>query len=58
VVYLKGSGPPEAPGSVRKIVKTGISDGVWTELKGGLEKGEQVIVDEKPQEAKKGFRLF
>lgn len=58
LVYLPGSGPLEAPGTVRKIIKTGISDGVWTELKGGLEKGAQVIVDEKPQELKKGFRLF
>lgn len=58
LVYLAGDGPKEAPGMTRKIVKTGISDGVWTELKGGLEKGAQVIVDERPQEAKKGFRLF
>src|SRR5690606_8184598 len=58
LVYLLGEGPPEAPGTVRKIVSTGISDGVWTELKGGPEKGAQVIVDERPRELKKGFRLF
>jgi HlyD family secretion protein len=58
LVFLLGKGPPEAPGSERKIVQTGISDGVWTELVGGLEKGASVIVDEKPQEEKKGFRLF
>jgi HlyD family secretion protein len=58
LVFLLGKGPPEAPGSERKIVQTGISDGVWTELVGGLEKGASVIVDEKPQEEKTGFRLF
>lgn len=58
VVYLLGEGPLEAPGTARKIVSTGISDGVWTELKGGLEKSAQVIVDERPRELKKGFRLF
>ena len=58
LVYLLGEGPVEAPGTRRKIIQTGISDGVWTELKGGLEKDAKVIVDEKPQDLKKGFRLF
>lgn len=58
VVYLPGDGPPEAPGVVRRIVKTGISDGVWTELEGGLDKSAVVIVDEKPRQSQRGFRLF
>ncbi len=58
VVYLQGNGPADAPGVVRKIVETGISDGVWTELVGGLEKSATVIVDEKPRDSKRGFRLF
>lgn len=58
LVYLLGDGPPEAPGSHRKIIQIGISDGVFTEVKGGLDKGALVIVDEKPREMKKGFRLF
>lgn len=58
VVYLTGDGPPDDPGVVRKIVDIGKSDGVWTELEGGLPKDAQVIVDEKPRESKRGFRLF
>ncbi len=58
LVYLEGGGPKQAPGTVRKIVETGVSDGVWTEVRGGLEKSASVIVDEKPRESKRGFRLF
>lgn len=58
LVYLLGEGPPEAPSTHRKIIEVGVSDGVYTEVKGGLDKGAQVIVDEKPKESKKGFRLF
>lgn len=57
-VYLVGEGPPEKPGSHAKLVDVGISDGVWTELRGGLAEKAQVIVDEKPSDEKKGFRLF
>ena len=57
-VYLLGSGPPEKPGSTPTTVEIGISDGVWTELKQKLPEGSKVIVDEKPSDAKKGFRLF
>lgn len=57
-VYLVGGGPKDAPGTISKVVEIGISDGVWTELKSGLSPGEQPIVDEKPRESKKGFRLF
>lgn len=57
-VYLLGEGPPERPGSHAKLVDIGISDGVWTELRGGLAEKAEVIVDEKPSDEKKGFRLF
>ena len=57
-VYLLGDGPPDSPGHHRKFVDVGVSDGVWTELEAGLPKSAQVIVDERPPEEKKGFRLF
>lgn len=57
-VYLEGNGPQQAPGVQAQVVEVGISDGVWTELKGGLTEGARPIVDEKPDESKKGFRLF
>jgi HlyD family secretion protein len=57
-VFLVGDGPPEAPGTTSKVVEVGISDGVWTELKSELPPSVQFIVDEKPKESKKGFRLF
>lgn len=58
VVYLTTGGPPEDPTFERRIVQVGISDGVWTEVKGGLDAKSEVIVDEKPRASKKGFRLF
>jgi len=57
-IYQAGDGPPEDPGTSEKLVQIGISDGVWTEIKEGLSKDQEVIVDEKPQDKKKGFRLF
>jgi hypothetical protein len=57
-VYREGPGPKESPGTTAQLVDIGISDGVWTELRGGLDKGARVIVDERPRTDKKGFRLF
>jgi HlyD family secretion protein len=57
-VYLEGEGPKQSPGVKAQVVEVGISDGVWTELKEGLALGARPIVDEKPDESKKGFRLF
>lgn len=57
-VFLVGRGPVEAPGFEAKLVDVGITDGVWSELRGGLAPGAQVIVDERPSGEKRGFRLF
>ncbi len=57
-VYLLGSGPVDHPGTLSQVISLGISDGVWTEVKDSLKEGQEVIVDEKPREEKKGFRLF
>lgn len=57
-IYLLGSGPVDKPGSTAKTVGIGVSDGVWTELKEKLPENSKLIVDEKPGDAKKGFRLF
>ncbi len=57
-VYFEGSGPARDPGTKSQLIDIGISDGVWTEVEGGLEKGQEVIVDERPRNEEKGFRLF
>jgi len=57
-VFLQGSGPVTDPGTTTKMVDLGLTDGVWSEVKSGLVKGQQVIVDEHTDDKKRGFRLF
>lgn len=57
-VFLEGDGPKENPGTKTQLITVGITDGVWTEIKSGLESGAQVIIDEQAAEKKRGFRLF
>jgi HlyD family secretion protein len=57
-VYQIASGPPEDPTLKNHLIQVGITDGVWTEVKAGLSVGEKVVVDEKPVQTRKGFRLF
>lgn len=40
------------------MIDLGLSDGVWSEVKSGLVRGQQVIVDENTDDKKRGFRLF
>jgi HlyD family secretion protein len=57
-VFIEGNGPPSDPGATALLVDVGITDGVWTEIKKGLSAGSRVIVDERTEEKKRGFRLF
>lgn len=57
-VYQEGPGLKEAPGTLARLIEVGISDGVWTEVRAGLQPGEEVIVDERPTDENRGFRLF
>jgi HlyD family secretion protein len=57
-VYVQLGGTPDNPRIERRVIQIGISDGVYTVVKGGLEAGAAVIVDEKVSETKRGFRLF
>jgi HlyD family secretion protein len=41
-----------------RVVQVGITDGTWTELRGGAALGAEVVVEQRDQEQKKGFRLF
>jgi len=57
-VYVQLGGPPEAPRFERRVIDIGISDGVYTVVRAGLEPAAAVIVDEKVDEQRRGFRLF
>jgi HlyD family secretion protein len=57
-VYVQLGGPPEAPRFERRVIDIGISDGVYTAVRAGLEPNAKVIVDEKVDEQRRGFRLF
>ncbi len=57
-IFVEGPGPKVDPGSKPLIIDVGITDGVWTEVKGGLQQGAQVIVDESVTKKQRGFRLF
>ncbi len=42
-----------------RVVSIGITDGIWTELKGGaLPAGADVITEQRDAEKKRGFRIF
>lgn len=58
VVVLQTGGPPEDPMVERRTIEIGISDGVYTVVRSGLEPEAPVIVDENASEARRGFRLF
>jgi len=58
VVYLELGGPREDPKVERRVLEIGISDGVYTVVRGGLGEGAPVIVDEKASMSQRGFRLF
>ena len=58
-VYLSAGGEPGKEKADEKIVEIGVSDGVWTELKDDqLPVGTEVVVEERGQQKKRGFRLF
>jgi HlyD family secretion protein len=57
-VYVQLGGPPDKPRIERRVIDIGISDGVYTVVKNGLDAGAAVIVDEKVNETQRGFRLF
>lgn len=57
-LFLPAGGPPEHEKSKPLVVEVGITDGLWTELKGGpLKVGDPVIVEER-ETKKKGFNPF
>jgi len=53
-------GPLDAPDAKleARAIEPGVSDGVYTEAKSGLKTGDAVVVDEKPRDLKRGFRIF
>lgn len=57
-VHLQLGGPADDPKVERRVIQVGISDGVYTVVRSGLELGAPVIVDENATEARRGFRLF
>jgi HlyD family secretion protein len=59
-VYLVAGGPPGREELAEKVLKLGITDGVWTELAGGdLAPGTQVVVEQKDEKQKaKRFGIF
>jgi HlyD family secretion protein len=57
-VYVQLGGPPDKPRIERRVIEVGISDGVYTVVKSGLEPNAAVITDEKVSETARGFRLF
>lgn len=57
-VYLVEGGPPEAPRYGSRTIQIGITDGAYTMVKGGLDEHASVIIDERPSETRRGFRLF
>lgn len=57
-VHLQLGGPPDDPKVERRVIDLGISDGVYTVVRSGLELGAPVIVDETATEVRRGFRLF
>lgn len=58
-VYLLGNGSPGSEEIEETVVDLGVTDGVWTEVRGkALESGADVVTEESPASKKKGFRLF
>lgn len=57
-VHVQLDGPPDDPKVERRVIEIGISDGVYTVVRAGLEPGAPVIVDENAAENRRGFRLF
>jgi HlyD family secretion protein len=57
-VYVPSGGAPGSETVAPRVVGIGITDGTWTELRGGLERGSEVVVEQREQDKKKGFRLF
>jgi HlyD family secretion protein len=58
-VYLVQGGAPGHEGYEARVVKVGITDGVWTELSGeGLPVGTECIVEQREEKKKKRFGMF
>jgi HlyD family secretion protein len=59
-VYLIGGGAPGQEEIAERVIKIGISDGQWTELKDGvLPSASEVVTEQRDDRGpRKGFRLF
>jgi HlyD family secretion protein len=59
-VYMVSGGPPGQEQLAERALDVGITDGVWTELRGSaaLAVGTEVVTEQRDERKKGGFRLF